>query len=171
MVSGPSGFHVVAVAIKDAVAARLATVSPGVPGRACVVPGAIAWDDCECDGGQLAVALDRTFFSESFPVEQTTVIGSACQAPYLVAELTVQVIRCAPQPGEGELAPSCAALEASAQVVTSDAYLTRCGVLDALGELMGDNEIADYMLRPQLVVGPEGACVGSELHVFVSTIW
>jgi hypothetical protein len=172
-------FHTVAGRLRDAVVVRLdspaATGVTGVPSRACVVPGQVAWDDCDCEGGLLAVAVARTFYSETFPVEASGFDARAgtrspCELPYLVAELVVQVVRCAPGPDGRGNPPSCEALAASARQAISDAAEARTAVVCGLGAMQDANDIADYLVQAQTFQGPEGGCVGSELKVLVSLV-
>jgi hypothetical protein len=162
MLSGPDAFHTIA---GELLQAALAELTPP-PARACVVPGAIAWDDCSCEGGQLAVSVGRHYRTASFPTETTT--GGPCAAAFLAAPLLVQIIRCAPTPAEGELAPSCEALAASAAQVTADAWRVRRGVHCHLSGLLEAEQIEDYAVGGQPILGPAGACVGSELTVVVA---
>lgn len=168
MLTGVTAFYDICVMILDAVKAKLTELNLDIPGRACVVPGAIAWDDCECDGGQLAVAVVRQFFSESIPNEQGEIVGvGGCPSPYVVAEIVVQIIRCAPQPVGQAMAPTCAALDTAAQGVIKDAYAVLNGTACRLAEEV-DEDIAGYLVTDHPYVGPEGSCVGSELHVLVA---
>jgi hypothetical protein len=161
-------FYQVGKELLDSVRNELQTIGAAIPGRACVVPGAIAWEDCECDGGQLAITVLRTYLSDNFPSEQETIPSGKCGSAYIVAELLILLIRCAPQPPEGSLTVSCTALDASAKVVDADAAAVRRAAPCRLQELLDDNDIDDYIVRQQDFVGPQGACVGSELHVLVS---
>src|SRR5690606_3936094 len=79
------------------------------PDRHGVVPGAIAWDACDC--GMLAVSIAQVYPSETFPDPQAAPVG-ACQAPWEVAEVVVQIIRCAPNAEGQSLYPTAAALDA-----------------------------------------------------------
>jgi hypothetical protein len=166
MLEGPGALHQVALELLDAAAVALDRSPGGRPGRACVVPGAIAWDDCTCEGGQLAVALTRTYRSAAFPTEGAG--PEPCAAGFLAAAFVVQVIRCAPQPEGQATAPSCEALAASAAVVTTDAWLVRQGVHCRLVELDEAEEVEAYQLAGQPVLGPAGGCVGCELAVVVA---
>lgn len=169
MLTGPLAYYTLASMILAAARDELVRHTLPIPGRVCVVPGAIAWDNCECDDGQLAVSVDRYYLTDEFPTDQTQTVTGRCNSAYIVAEIIVQIIRCAPQPGEGMLAPTCAVLDASAQQVIADAYAVMTGVTCMLDGIV-DVHISDYEVRAQQFVGPEGACVGSELHVLVSLI-
>jgi len=162
MITGPLKWYTVATRIRDAVYAELTEK----PSRSGVVPGLIAWDECEC--GLLAVSLARVFLSETVPDELARRVGNACDAPYEVAEYVVQVIRCVPGPDDQTLAPSVAELDASAQAILQDAYEMLKGVSVLLCEMNQDREIADFMLRPLTAQGPSGVCGGNELRAYVA---
>jgi hypothetical protein len=141
-----------------------------VPARVGIVPGAIAWDGCD-QCGQLALAATRPYLSDQFPIEAvvTSTMGPQPGA-ILCNDMVVQIIRCAPEPQGNELAPTVEALDASAQVVTADAYAVMCATVDVLSTMETAGEILDFMVRQQVYVGPQGACVGSELQFVVGVI-
>jgi hypothetical protein len=163
--SGALAFHTVATTLKDAVLGELTDA----PDRGAVTVGELADDDCEC--GTLQVAIQRTFRSSSPPAEASGfTAGSAgaaspCPPPYVVADLAVRMVRCAPGPDERGNAPSVAALDTTAKLVETDAFQIEGAVLCALEEL-GDG-LDGYLVSTQPRVGPAGGCVGSELHVSV----
>ncbi|MBE4788399.1 hypothetical protein [Streptomyces caniscabiei] len=162
MITGPLKWHTVASTIEQAVYAELTTK----PDRHSVVPGAIAWDECDC--GLLAVSVARIFLTETFPDELSRRIGNACDAPYEVGEVVIQVVRCAPNPDDPLTAPTTAELDASAREVLRDAYEMLKGTSVKLCEMNRDREIADFMLRPLTAQGPTGGCVGNELRAYVA---
>jgi len=165
---GPTAIYEIAQLLMVAVRDQLAQSLGGKVNRACVVPGDIAADDCEC--GALAVSAQRFFLSEDFPETSDTGGGfrtSPCDVPWLVAEITVQVFRCAPQPGEGKLAPTCAQQDAAAKILLSDAYVTLTTVVSTLCALSDANRIIDYILGEQQTEGGDGGCVGTSLTVQV----
>lgn len=139
------------------------------PRRKGMVPGEIAWDACDC-GGMLAVTVPRIFYSENFPEETETVVGVRCQAPYEVGEFTVSVVRCAPQPDGVEAAPPAADLDAAAGLLLQDTAEVMDAVAKALCVMHDGDDIEDYMINPAVSVGPEGACVGFTLRVFISLV-
>lgn len=162
MITGPLKWYTVAAALRDAVYAELTTK----PDRAGVVPAAIAWDECDC--GLLAVSVARVYPSDRFPEEATTREATAgCDAAWDVAELVIQIIRCAPNPGGQDLAPTVAALDASAQDVIRDAYETMLATTVTLCQMRADRDIVDYLIRTQDAQGPSGGCVGTELRALV----
>jgi hypothetical protein len=161
MISGELKWYTVAERLRLAAHAELTDT----PDRSGVVPGAIAWDACDC--GMLAVSVAQVYLSETFPDPQTVKAGN-CDAPFEVAELVVQIIRCAPNPEGQDLYPSVAALDASARQVARDAYEVLKGVSVELCEMNNDREIYDHLIRPQPMQGPSGGCVGSELRALVA---
>ena len=161
MISGELKWYTVASRLETAVYEALTDT----PDRHGVVPGAIAWDACDC--GMLAVSVAQVYPSETFPDPQAAPFG-ACQAPWEVAELVVQIIRCAPNPEGQSLHPSTAALDTSAQQVARDAYETLRAVSLELCDMNEQRDITDYLIRPQVAQGPQGGCVGTELRALVS---
>ncbi|MEH0543007.1 hypothetical protein QA802_07960 [Streptomyces sp. B21-105] len=162
MISGPLKWYTVAETLRAAVHAELTTK----PARSSVVPGAIAWDECDC--GLLAVSVARVFLTETFPDELARRVGNGCDAPWEVAELVIQVVRCAPNPDDPMTAPTTAELDASAQKVLRDAYEMLDAVSVKLCQMNAVREISDFMLRPLTAQGPSGGCVGNELRAYVS---
>lgn len=128
--------------------------------RITLMPGAIAWDDCD-QCGLLALAQTRLYLSDEFPIEAP--LPNAVQASLLVGQFVVQAIRCAPTPDENGNAPSVAELERSTAQVSVDQVLIMCTVTKTLEDLTNDYDLIDYSIPQSIVVGPEGACVGSEL--------
>jgi hypothetical protein len=141
----------------------------GEVGRAGVVPADVVWDDCSC--GLLAVTVTRFFLSDNFPADTTTTgeirIGP-CDLPWLVGEIHLDVVRCAPLPSGQELAPSVEALDASAQVLLDDAWRALSRATQELCALKENEMIIDYVTGEQTAVGPLGDCVGTDLRLLVA---
>lgn len=169
MLSGPGAFFSVLTTVRDVCVAALRDAGD-VPKRVAIMPGAIAWDGCD-QCGLLALASMRNFLSDQFPQEVTSpMMVSDTPGAILCADMAVQIIRCAPEPIGDALAPTTAALEASARQVIADGYAVMCATVDALTTLLTNGSIVDYMVRQQFFVGPAGACVGSELAFTVGVI-
>lgn len=166
MLSGPLKWFTLAETLRVAADAAMSATPSGPPGRSCVVPGAVAWDECDC--GLLAVTVNRVYPSEDFPVQQTAVVSGQCTAAWQAGEIVLQALRCAPQPIGQDLAPSCAALNDSAAEVARDAHDVYSAVELALCQLKDAGQIAEYLMIGQTSLGPNGACVGSELRVLVA---
>lgn len=159
MITGPYKYYTVAESIRVAVDAALSNQVQ----RSCVVPGAIAWDECSC--GMLAVSVGRMFLSDNFPEEQSERVGG-CQSAWEVCDIVIQVIRCAPLPPDGEMAPTCEALDTAAQIMAVDLQETLAAVSLWICEHRY-TDINDGLVMPTEPQGPEGDCVGSEMHVLI----
>lgn len=162
MITGELKWYTVATRLRDAVYAELTTK----PSRSGVVPGQIAWDECDC--GLLAVSVAQVFLTETFPDQLARKVSNSCDAPYEVGEFVIQVVRCAPNPDDPMNAPTVAELDTSAQEILRDAYEILKGTSELLCEMNRDREISDFMLRPLTAQGPSGGCVGNELRAYVA---
>lgn len=163
MITGSDKWYTVAERIRTAVHNELSTV----PERSGVVPGAIAWDACDC--GILAVSIAQVYLSDVFPDDLVTRTAAAgCDAAWEVGELVIQVIRCAPNPPGQQLHPTVVALDDSARLVAIDAFEALKSTSVELCQMREARDVVDFMIRPQVVQGPEGGCVGSELRVWVA---
>jgi len=148
----------------------------GCPCRACVVPGAPAWDDCDdpCGsvpaGGQLTVNLARMYATTSFPAESRPVLGiRGCAPPATLAgEYVVTLLRCAPSPSPGGCPPGCDELEAVARAVHADVAVIYNALVCCLPTIGGRRRGPKFELGPSRIVGPEGGCVGVEQRVTVA---
>lgn len=164
MISGDDKWYTVCDVVLSAAASGLTTPV----NRKLITTGQVAWDDC-CEG-QLAVTYTRTSPTESFPTEQIVLSENSpgdCSPPYEIGEITVQIIRCAPQALNGQNAPSPEVLSKYALQTLIDANQVRRSVTLALCRLKADvTNRFDYFVRPQLMLGPEGACAGSELYLY-----
>lgn len=141
--------------------------SGGVPPkmRLCLlVPGNIAWDGCDC--GQLALTIQRTYPTQTFPVDASDqpVRGGCGPGGALIYEVLVSLTRCVPGlTGTPPMPPTCAKLLASALELQADAYAVRKAVNCCLGELQRLRTILKFSVGGTNFVGPEGGCGGSEL--------
>lgn len=161
--AGPTAFYDLAKIILAATKADLATGPSPVPPRVGVVPGQIAWDSCTGeDCGQLAISLVQTFLCDDFPIAAGTSPQANCAAASIVGWFTMQLIRCAPM-GTGAAPPTVPAQDAAAAVVMMDAEVLVQAVSCQLEDLKSSNQIWDYLVLLQMVVGPEGGCVGNQI--------
>jgi len=135
--------------------------------RSGVVPGVIAWDACDC--GLIAISVNQIYPSEMFPELLTNSSGS-CDASHEVAEIIIQVVRCAPQPAEPNFAPTVAELDTSAQEILRDAHELMKFARETLCAMESNGDIYAWILRPLTAQGPSGSCVGNELRVLVGLL-
>jgi hypothetical protein len=165
---GASAFYDVAGLLVSRIETALDASPAGRPERACVVPGDIAWDGCDC--GALVASARQWILSDTFPdvAGFTGVQVTPCVMPWLVGTIEVQIIRCAPSPNGDVLEVPCVKLDAAAEVLVADAWLTLDTTLQVLCELKGDEEIVDYVLEPQTTIGPAGGCVGTTLSAQIA---
>jgi hypothetical protein len=168
---GPAGFYSLASRWADNVSTSLAALSDGQINRIGVVPGMVAWDECDC--GQLATTIRRTYVSDSLSPEQVFPLGAdgACQPIYLVADMTMDLVRCAPSPLEYDnyIIP-CDVLDAAAQVHIADSYIMLMTTLCMLQMLESSYSIVNYLIRGNLAIGPLGNCVGSVMQMTVALL-
>ncbi|TDC23419.1 hypothetical protein E1265_12845 [Streptomyces sp. 8K308] len=180
----PFAVHDLAEAVLGCVCAALDQAAaeidgqPGCPDcRACVVPGAPAWDGCDdpCSdqraGGQLTVNIARLYPSGiNFPAENRDVQGArGCIPPPVTAvELVITLLRCAPMPDETGCPPRCTDLNAAARILHVDAVTVYNALLCCLPATGGGRRGRRFVLGTQRTVGPEGGCVGIEQRVTVA---
>jgi hypothetical protein len=142
--------------------------SGGVPPkmRVCLlVPGAIAWDGCDC--GQLAQTIQGIYPTQVFPTDasEVPIRGGCGPGGQLIVEVLVSLTRCVPgmTAGQPPRPPTCAQLRAAALEQQADAYAVRKAVNCCLADLQRDRRIVKYAVGRTNFVGPEGNCGGSEL--------
>lgn len=169
MLRGYGAFYAIMTLTRDAILVELQERN-ATPARSGIVPGAIAWDECD-QCGLLALSGTRFYLTDSFPIEVATTEQTGSRGgAWLGGDLVTQLIRCAPQPQGSGQAPSTSALDATAQLVLDDAYSVLCATTTTLQALYDQNLIIDYLVRQQMFIGPEGACVGSELSYAVGVM-
>jgi hypothetical protein len=167
--SAASGDSDVVAGILACVEAAVAGTPAGPVGRACDVPGQLAWDGCDC--GLLGVTVDRVFPSSTFPLEAVDqVLTSPCRPAYDAMDITVTVLRCAPQPAGNDVAPTCAALGGAAEQWAFDVEAVRGALVGCLTGLEEAGTIEEWTLRSSDPAGPQGGCVGSDTRLTVATL-
>lgn len=167
LLTGPTAAYQVATHVLEDVTAALANGSTSPPTRAGIVPGTIAWDNCETCG-QLAVSMSRIYLSDDFPGDAGNLSQNPQQAAWLVAEFACQLIRCAPVGDSQGNPPTMSQLDESAQTVMADCSTILAAVLLSLCTMAAGDLIVDYAMRSAQIQGPAGACVGSEVSFAVS---
>lgn len=157
MISGPNGYYTVGRALVDAVAGVVTGMN-----RVGMVPGIIAWDQCEC--GMLAGSVGRIWPTENFPeVSKVT----QCSGGTLAGEITLQVLRCSAIGNGDDMAPSASQLDTEALTVTQDGWRLLETVMCTLAGLEDEGSILGFLTRQVVFAGPMGLCVGPQLTVVV----
>lgn len=136
--------------------------SCGCPCRAGVVYGAPAWDNC-CDG-QLTVFVERIYVQSEFPQTMTGEI--ICSSP-LAADMSLQLLRCAPVLDDDGSAPSIAVLSEHAAQMLQDWYITQRALICCLATY---RKYRAFTLRDSRPVGPQGGCSGFEIRFTVQLV-
>lgn len=145
--------------IADLLVTAVNTALPDPVDRACVVPGGIVWDDCQC--GMLAGSINRIYLTDQFPDEATI---SPCPGAFYAVDIALELARCVPIAGDGNtISPACVDLAASAAVLYSDEWYLITTVDCTLGDLEDAGEIVGFLTRPVTTIGPLGDCVGSRI--------
>lgn len=172
--ANPFAVYDIAIKIKACVLERLEMTSKGLPERACVISGELAWDECEC--GQLTVAIANEYESNGTASPRAAAENPgrrSCGPPLYVANYIVTMLRCAPI-GTNTTPPTCDELEAFARMSTEDAWAVRAGVICCLDDAIstrlpnGTKLYRDFVVGTQTRIGPQGACGGSQLPVAVT---
>lgn len=167
MITGPLGFYTVANGLATAIDAALVGTIGGRPQRVSVVPGDIAHDECDC--GALYVSPADYFLSDTFPQGLSAdVRNTPCELAWTVSRVTIELMRCAPNPIGTATSPTVKALDDAAKIYVSDAYVVRTTTLAYLCSLKSSDNIIDFLLADQNRSGPSGGCVGTSLTVYVA---
>lgn len=131
--------------------------------RVVVTPGLIAWDGCDC--GALYLMVNQNFDSEVPPNQKIEMDESTgCAAPYEGAEFVLQVMQCAPTPQGGTTSTKVEDEGAAARLVRRDAAEVRKAVRTFLCRAEEERDVEWYIIDTQIVQGPSGGCVGTELR-------
>lgn len=134
--------------------------------RKCVVPGEVAWDNCQC--GQLVVSEERRYGSREFPLEEVT-SEAECGEPYLVVVLHVNLTRCVPTMDQNGNPPACDALDTAARQLMRDKRNIRSAVMCCLTQIYdaSGSLLMAFQLGGHETIGPEGMCAGSDLTILL----
>ncbi|MFZ0789744.1 MAG: hypothetical protein WAM94_08990 [Chromatiaceae bacterium] len=144
----------------------------GAPDRQCLLlpTGMIPWDNCDC-GGQVALAIRRTYAADTFPTEAPWTAWRACGPKYQVAEVIVSVTRCVTGLDQAGQPPPCATALAEAIRLENDRTATRQAIaccLNAYRKAMPPtHRVTAWLLGPSVTVGELGGCAGVETTFLV----
>src|SRR5687767_5000273 len=115
---------------------QLTAVGATLPDRACVVPGELAWDECDC--GLLAVRWTGLSYGSTV-TSITPDTDQGCALPFVNLAFNVVLLRCSPGPGQNGEAPSCDKLAETAQILHTDVFALEKAVAVAVSALEDDN--------------------------------
>lgn len=147
--------------VATAVRERIIAEGGGDVNRFCpLVPGAIAWDECDC--GQLAQTIPQVYPSDIFPAPASDTRTTPCGPQFIVVTVVLSLTRCVQGINDNGFAPTCAQLLDDALVLEADRYAVRKAILCALRELRDTYDIAEFSVGATTSVGPEGMCAGIE---------
>jgi hypothetical protein len=126
-----------------------------------LVPGEIAWDECDC--GQFAQTITQTFPSNSFPTPAVDTRQTACGPQLLAVNVTASLTRCVPVPNDNGSSPTCDALLDAAIIMECDRQALRTAITCYLLNLRNTYRIHEFTVGNATSVGPQGGCAGIEL--------
>lgn len=137
--------------------------------REYVVPGVLAWDECEC--GLLAIEWQAAPYVAAFPTPAIK-IADGCK-PLLSLQIQVTALRCAPSPGINGEPPEVAAMAAAAETNLDDLEAVLRGTSQAVATLEDAGTILAYGLDAPKPAGPAGGCVGVTQVVYLGfrNVW
>lgn len=148
--------------VGECVREELEDTEGGVPNRFCLlVPGDIAWDECQC--GQFAQTITTDTPSNAFPAPATDQRATACGPNLLVVTVVASLTRCVPTIGRDNKPPSCGALLEAARILEDDRQALRTAVTCCLRELRQARRVIDFAVGATTAVGPQGMCAGVEM--------
>lgn len=156
--------EIVAVVTGAAQAVRDEIIAAGCGdvNRFCpLVPGEIAWDECDC--GQLAQTITEIYPSTNFPLQAVDDRRTACGPQMSVVNVTLSLTRCVPGPNDNGSPPTCDALLAASVITECDRQAARKAVACYLMELRETYQIHEFVIGSAVSVGPQGGCSGIEL--------
>lgn len=153
---------IIVTGVGECVVSELADTEGGIPDRVClVVPGSIAWDNCEC--GQFAQTITSVAPSAQFPSPATDTPQATCAAPLAVVSVTMSLTRCVPGVSDRGFAPTCHDLLIAARVLEDDRATLRRALNCCLRDKLDGYQILNYSIGAATSVGPDGGCAGVEL--------
>lgn len=169
MITGQFGIYTLLSNLLIQIENALFDTPGGRPKFVSIFPGEISWDSC-CEG-LLGITSTESYLTDNFP--HTSNISNpvdltACRASWYVANVTIDLLRCAPQPQTNSPVVTKQQLMISAREVNADAWVLLDTVTCYLQEQKDLYEIIDYTIEHQVAIGPEGGCVGSELTFAVA---
>jgi hypothetical protein len=145
----------------------LGDTAAGFPNRFCpLVPGEVAWDDCQC--GQLAGTIIDVYYSTNFPAAANDTPQTKCGPPLVAVAASLSLTRCVPVPNNNGDAPSCDKLLEAAVTLEIDRFTARTALRCCLKTMYTQMQIANFTIGNSTVVGPEGMCAGFNMPFVIA---
>ena len=154
----------VTAALLAGVLAELVAVGAEAPDRACVVPGDLAWDECEC--GLLAVRWTGNSYGQTVTSNAADIDGG-CGLPYVNVGINVVLLRCVAGPQTGGDPPTCEQLSTAAAILHRDVFAMEKAIATVVVDLLDSGAIIGFALNGQSPTGPQGNCVGTSYNLTV----
>lgn len=124
----------------------------------------VHWSDIAADCDQIVVGIRGITPTQAFPDASPPRVRCA-QVP--VVELWVELHRCGPVPDDDGTAPTPAALQAFAQVMSDDQESLVCELLDAIVNNDMTARPQAWTMRPTVPLGPQGGFSGVRVPLLV----
>lgn len=145
----------------QAVVTDLNEAGYGVDRECLLVPGAIAWDNCDC--GQLAQTITGVVPSNNFPAPAADTPQTPCGPNLIVINVLLSLVRCVHVSNDNSDPPKCASLLGDAVQIERDRFIARGALRCYLKDLYDRNLLVGFVIGSATTVGPEGACAGIEI--------
>ncbi len=151
----------VVTGVATCIVTELAGTEGGIPDRVCpLVPGEIAWDNCEC--GQLAQTITAITPTKIFP-QPAIEDQSRCDSTMLMVNVTTSLVRCAPTINDNGENPTCDELFTAARILEEDRFVLRKAIRCCLADFTTSYVTHNFAIGPAVSVGPNGMCVGVDV--------
>ena len=145
----------------QAVVNELDELGAGVDRVCLLVPGGIAWDECDC--GQLAQTVTNVVASNNFPTPAGDAPQTPCGPNQIIVSVTLSLVRCVHVSHDNGDPPECADLLNDALQLERDRFTVRRELRCYLRNLYDQNLLTGFSIGNATSVGPEGACAGVEV--------
>lgn len=165
-------FAAIVTGVGACIVDALGQTPAGAPTRQCLLlpTAVIPWDNCDC-GGQVALAILRTYGANVFPTEFTSKTWAHCAPMFAVAEVLASVTRCVTGINQLGEPPDCATALAEAITLENDRTAVRQAIACCLEQMRAATpptlSVGQWLLGASVTVGEQGACAGVETRFLV----
>lgn len=131
--------------------------------RKVITVGSASWDEC-CEG-MLWVNVERTYRSETFPIEDNN--WKPCESNPLAVILGVGVLRCTPgMDDRGNLPDPVLTSAASLELIDDAELVRRCLIISGCDD-EGFNADRGTLIAGTTFLADDGQCIGFEVRLLV----